>query len=185
MRKSKRTLTLVSLVSLLAVISAVVLKLFFINYSIVPQNGMYPQIPAGTLVFSWRHPYKTVSDVRRGDVVLFTRTESGQQYTFIWRVIGLPGDKVEINGETVLINGKPLIREQVRQDGNLTIYRESSGDAIYEVAYPKNSNVADQPNAALTVPENHLYLLGDNRFDARDSRYTGPVPFGSVIGKKM
>lgn len=104
-------------------------------------------------------------------------------YKFVWRVVALPGDRIEVNGERISVNGQPLIREEVRGEGRMTIFREVNGKSSYEVAYPKNGAATDQPQSSLTVSENHLFVLGDNRFNARDSRYFGPIPFSSVVAK--
>ncbi|MBC7932325.1 MAG: signal peptidase I [Rubrivivax sp.] len=185
MKRSKIILTTISGLLITAFVALVVAKLFFISYSIVPQNGMYPGIPGGSLVFSWKRPYKQVSDVQRGDIVLFTRIENRERYSYIWRVVGLPGDKVEVDGETVSINGQAFKRERIRQDDDLVIFREVNGAANYEVAYPVNSDSSDQPKASLTVPNNELFVLGDNRFDAVDSRYFGAIKFDSIYGRKL
>lgn len=185
MKRSKIISTTISGLLFAAFVAFVVTKLFFISYSIVPQNGMYPGIPAGSFVFSWKRPYKQVSEVQRGDIVLFTRIENGERYDYIWRVVGLPRDKVEIDGERVSINGQPLKREKVRQDGDLVVFREVNGAADYEVAYPVNSDSSNQPKASLTVPDNEFFVLGDNRFDAVDSRYFGAIKFDSIYGRKL
>jgi signal peptidase I len=147
---------------------------------------MFPGVPAGSFIFFKRRPYSEVTDVRRGDVVLFDRVErDGKQYRYVWRVIGLPGDKVEVAGESILINGKSPGRERLRQNGDMIIFSESNGEATYEVAYSQRADGKGQPTASVTVPEDHLFVLGDNRYDAVDSRYFGPIPFSSIMGKKL
>lgn len=177
-------LTVVSAAVCLIFVSLAVVRLFFIDYSIIPQNGMYPGLPTGSRLLSWKRPYKSVAEVTRGDVVLFDRTENNIPYRFIWRVIGLPGDKIDVTGDKILINEQPLSREEVRTDGEMIIYKE--GDAqTYEVAYPRSATGGEKRNISLTVPDNHLFVLGDNRFNARDSVYFGPIPFASIAGKKL
>ena len=185
MKRTAIILTALAGLLIAGFVALVVLKTVFISYYIMRQDGMYPGIRPGTLVFSWKRPYKQVSDVRRGDVVLFTRVENGERYDYIWRVIGLPGDKVEVDGETVSINGQPLQRERVRQEGDFVIFREVNGEAVYEVAYPLKSEMSNQPRAYLTVSDDELFVLGDNRFGAVDSRYFGPIKFDSIHGRKL
>jgi signal peptidase I len=84
----------------------------------------------------------------------------------------------------VSINGSELKRERVRQEASKVIYRESNGAAQYEVAYEEGEKI-DQPPARLTVPPNQVYVLGDNRLDANDSRYFGPVKFETIIARKL
>jgi signal peptidase I len=182
MSKSK----IVSSVALLVVVALIIAKFFFIDFAIVPQNGMFPGVPAGNFIFFTRRSYSDVADVRRGDVVLFDRVErDGKQYRYVWRVIGLPGDQIEIVRDLVMVNGQSLQRERLRQDGDLVIFREMNSNAIYEVAYPQHTNGKGQPTASVTVPEKHLFVLGDNRYDAVDSRYFGPISFSSIMGKKL
>jgi signal peptidase I len=176
------TVSILSVVLSLFVIALVIGRLFFIDYSIVPQDGMYPGLSSGSLLLSWKRPYRSVSDVKRGDVVLFTRSENGVPSKFIWRVVGLPGDKIEMKEDSILLNGRPLNREKVRKDGTMNIYREENGQS-YEVAYPEIVTGRVPPPASLMVPENSVFVLGDNRYNALDSRYLGPIPFNSIVGK--
>ena len=160
-------------------------RFYVVNFHRIPQEGMYPGLPAGSLFFSRRNPYPSPSSVQRGDVVLFTKTMDGELYKIVWRVIGLPGDQIVIDGEKLLINGVAPKRERLRQDGDLVIYRETSGNVSYEVAYPQEADDKDQPKASLTVPKDSFYVLGDNRFNALDSRFDGPISFDSIFGKKI
>jgi signal peptidase I len=95
------------------------------------------------------------SQPKRGDVVVFTRDdepatrEDESSINFIKRVIGLPGDSVEVRGSTVLINGKELTEPYANWDG-------------------EESEVNFGPK---TVPAGCVFLMGDNRNNSRDSRY--------------
>ena len=168
----------------IAITGAIVLKLFFFNFLIVPQDGMYPGIPAGSIFFTKRKPYGNVADVKRGDVVVFTRMEKGNNYKFVWRVVGLPGDNVEVSSDSVLINGQELKHDQLRKEGNFLIYRELNGNVSYEVAYDQSAKRYPS-KTSIDVPPNHVFVLGDNRYEAMDSTYFGPIPFESITEKKM
>jgi len=89
----------------IVVLALLALKTFFIGYYRIPQNGMYPTLPAGSLMFTIKRPYSDISSVKRGDIVVFVREQNWGPYNYIWRVIGLPGDKVETSGESLMING--------------------------------------------------------------------------------
>jgi len=171
-----------SIVAVLLTLLAV--KTFFIGYYRIPQNGMYPTLPAGSSLFAAKRPYSGASSVKRGDIVVFTREENGERYNFIWRVVALPGDTVEASGESLAINGKPVSRQRIRESDAKTVFREQIGDASYEVAY-ESSPSSPPPGVSITVPVDHFFVMGDNRFDARDSRYFGPIPFKSIVGKKL
>jgi signal peptidase I len=162
------------------------LKLFVVDLYTVPQAGMVPTIPANGRFLGRKHPYRNPSQVHRGDVIVFWRElPDGKRYQFVWRVLGLPGDRVELAGDTVRINGQSLPREQIHTDNGLVIYREHNGPASYDVAYP--APVAESsapPEVSLTVPPGEFFTLGDNRHSARDSRFDGTVPFDHIVAKK-
>lgn len=97
---------------------------------------------------------------RRGDVIVFKQPESapGQERDFIKRIIGLPGEVVEVHDETVFIGGKPL-------------------DEPYILEKPTYSC---QPQR---VPPGHYFVLGDNRNNSSDSHIFGAVPKENLIGQ--
>lgn len=169
---------------LVLAVTVFLLKTYVFHIYRIPQNGMYPGIKSGGVVIAKINPYKSAAEVKRGDVIVFKDETQSDQIFEIWRVVGLPGDAIQIMGDKVSINGNDLQRERLRQQDNKIIYRESNGAAKYEVAYEEGAKI-DQPPARLKVPPNRVYVLGDNRFDAHDSRYFGPVKFESIIGKKF
>jgi signal peptidase I len=146
---------------------------------------MFPNIPAGSRLISKWHPYKSITDVKRGDVVIFSKAVTGQVYKYIWRVVALPGDKIELSDDSVAINGRTLKHEQVRKEGDFLIVREWNGEASYDIAFDQKVSNADRPRPALTVPGNYAFVLGDNRYNAEDSIYIGPIPFESIVEKKI
>jgi signal peptidase I len=182
-RSSKAGRILIGILLLLA-LGVFVTKTWFINVYRVPQNGMYPTIQAGGLVFARVHPYKSISAVNRGDIIVAKQVDEGENLVQVWRVIGLPGDEVKVLNDAVTLNQAPLPREEVRQEGKVTIYRERILKAFYEVAVEVNpsGSLIEKP---VTVPANQLYVLGDNRSKALDSRQLGPVRFESIVGKKL
>jgi signal peptidase I len=162
----------------------VVVKAFFVDYYRIPQNGMYPGLPAGSTFLTVKRPYSDALSVKRGDIIVFVRDEKGQRYNYVWRVIGLPGDKVEASGESLSINGRAVQRERIGEADGKSIFREQIRDVSYQIAFDRLS--ADRPpNTSITVPVNQFFVMGDNRFNARDSRYFGPISFSSIIGKKL
>jgi signal peptidase I len=111
-----------------------------------------------------------IRDFRRGDVVVFKSPEDPER-DFIKRVIGLPGETLELRHKKVYLNGTPLEEPYVhyllppRPDGEMTAFdkRETYGP--------------------VTVPEGHLFVMGDNRDNSQDSRYWGFLPQAYVKGR--
>lgn len=170
--------------SIALLVAFVAARLFFFGFYVIPQNGMYPGLPAGSRLFTIKRAYFDVSRAKRGDIVVFVREENGQRYNYIWRVIGLPGEKVEASGESLVINGQAVQRQRVREAESKTIFREQLGDVTYEVSFDSSPRYRP-PDVSVTVPAGEFFVMGDNRFDARDSRYFGPIPFSSIIGRKL
>jgi len=174
---------LVSIIIIVAcVVVALAVKTKFERFTI-PQNGMFPNFPAGTTHWVTKNTYGSIDDVALGDVVLFRRDIDGASYNFVWRVIARPGDEVLVEEDKVIINGEPLRHELLRSNGPMEIYVERHGGKEYQVAYDSDSPRKNRMGASLIVPDGHFFLLGDNRFNAKDSRYDGPVPFGSIFGE--
>jgi len=151
----------------------------------IPSNGMYPSMPTGTKLWVVTKAYKNVDDVRRGDVIVFRFINKGKLYNYIWRVIGLPGDSVTVTDSSVILNGKRLEHRQVREEPEHVIYSEWNGEVEYLVAYEKQVKASRRLEMSTTVPDGELFLLGDNRNNAADSRYHGTVRFEDVIGKTV
>jgi signal peptidase I len=105
-------------------------------------------------------PYK---GLKRGDVIVFKYPLSPET-AYVKRLIGLPGDKVEMIGRTVYINGKPL-------QESYTQYIDPG--SVYEHYGP------------FYVPEGHYFAMGDNRDNSQDSRFWGFVPRDHIIGKAL
>ncbi|MBI3964278.1 MAG: signal peptidase I [Chloroflexi bacterium] len=95
---------------------------------------------------------------QRGDVIVF-RFPRDTTRDFIKRVIGIPGDSVEIRDNRVYVNGQPL-----------------------QEPYTKEA-IAYSPQPVVTVPSGHFYVLGDNRNNSSDSHSWGVVPEENIIGK--
>ena len=160
------------------------LKTFWIGYYVIPQNGMDPGLPAGSKLLTLRHPYSGPASVRRGDIVVFVVEEDGQPMHCIWRVVGLPGETVVAAGEILNISGQTVRRQRLREAGGRTLFREQIGSASYEIAFaPAPDQTA--PDVTVTVPPGHFFVMGDNRFSAHDSRFIGPIPFRSIVGRKL
>jgi signal peptidase I len=179
--------TIIATLSVVATFLAlVVVKFFLVGFYHIPKNGMgmYPTLLPGDRFFTARRAYSDASSVKRGDIIVFVLEDNGQLYNYIWRVIGLPGEKIESSGELLTINGQPVQRQRVREADGSTIYREQIGDVTYELAFVTSPR-SHPPDVSMTVPTDHFFVMGDNRFEATDSRYLGAIPFSSIIGKRL
>jgi signal peptidase I len=137
------------------------LALFFaINYVTarirVESISMEPNLYAGDFVIVSKLAYR-FDEPTRGDVIVFKYPPRPNETPYIKRVIGLPGDDVEIRNGYVFINGELLPEPYIQVD-----------------TYPNNRWM---------VPEDALFVMGDNRENSSDSRSWGMVPLENVIGK--
>ncbi len=129
----------------------------------VPSGTMVPTLLVGDHFLA----DKTLSaeDLRRGDVIVF-RYPRDTTKNFVKRVVGLPGDTVEIVRKGLLINGEPVEEGYVLYgDPNAVEGRDAFGP--------------------IEVPAGALFVLGDNRGRSYDSRHWGFVPYGHLIGRAM
>ncbi|MGE0451039.1 MAG: signal peptidase I [Vicinamibacterales bacterium] len=113
--------------------------------------------------------------IRRGDVVVFKYPEEPER-DFIKRIIGLPGDTIELRRKKVYINGEPLDEPYVH-------FLEPPGGAtsVHEVT----SVDVREEFGPVTVPADHYFAMGDNRDNSQDSRYWGFLPRDYVKGKAL
>jgi signal peptidase I len=153
---------------------------------ILPTDEMYPTRPAGTR--AWAREFavgsQSIQDVHHGDIVVFDANLGGQTQTFLWRVIALPGETIRSEGADIVVDGKRLDREFVRIDGDFEIFREKVHGRAYEIALSKKP---DGPPLFVEtkVPSDTLFVLGDNRTSARDSRVLGPIPVKKLKGRLL
>ncbi|MFD2628365.1 signal peptidase I [Oceanobacillus kapialis] len=105
------------------------------------------------------------SDPERFDIVVFHASE---QKDFIKRVIGLPGEQVAVRDNVLYINDEPV------EEPFWTDQTEM---------YTDDFELEELPGGYETVPEGHVFVLGDNRSNSTDSRILGPIPMDQVVGK--
>lgn len=156
-----------------------------VKHYILPQNGMYPNLPAKSKFWARKKPFFTMSGIKRGDIVIFYIEKDGERYDMVWRVVGLPGDHIKISGTDIFINNKWLSHIQEMETTEHIIYKENNNGSEYLVAYKKEPDPSRRIDIDLKVPNGSFFLLGDNRDYAWDCRFTGSVPFERIIGKKI
>lgn len=150
----------------------------------IPQNGMYPSFPKGSIVLGREFLQSPPTDIKRGDVIVYTRERDGKVYDFIWRVIGVSGETIEIRDDVVFINDRPMRQELVNVEGEFDIVREQADQTSYLIALPHNrAGATASTHPKVVVPDGSVFLLGDNRHNAFDSRADGPVTLHAVRGR--
>ncbi|MFZ4665520.1 MAG: signal peptidase I [Prochlorotrichaceae cyanobacterium] len=147
----------------LSAILAFGIRTFVAEARYIPSGSMLPTLQINDRLIIDKVSYH-FTQPDRGDIVVFQPTEELRQQNFkdafIKRIIGLPGDTVEVKDDTVFVNGEAL-SENYLQD------------------YP------DYQWGPETVPEDQYLVLGDNRNNSYDSHYWGFVPRGNIIGRAV
>ncbi len=152
---------------------------------LIPSKSMSPTILAGDRVLANKMlPEDHVSN--RGDLVVYLNPTAEGATRFLGRVVAIAGDSVEISDNNLLINGEALNREKVSSDSlelqgvevdEAVFYEENEG-ARYMVAYSDSK----AEKFETTVPDRHVFIMGDNRNRSRDSRHFGAIHTGDVVG---
>lgn len=151
--------------SVVALSIFVVIYLFFVQPHEIKGNSMEPNFHNNEYILTDKISYK-FGEAKRGDVVIF-KAPMNQEVDYIKRVIGLPGDKIKVQKGYVYVNGKQ-IQEPYLKDLTTLL----PGSSLQE-------------GVEITIPENHLFCMGDNRPHSSDSREFGPVPYNLIIGKAL
>src|SRR4051794_3811174 len=143
-----------------ALLVAFVIKTFLLQAFYIPSLSMAPTLKVNDRVLVNKLSYD-LHDVHRGDLIVFESppNEGSQTKDLIKRVIGLPGETVESQNGHILINGQVLEEPYLGPD------------------------VTTGPLEKITVPPEHLWVMGDNRPNSRDSRFFGAIPESLVIGR--
>ncbi len=141
----------------------IIVYLFLFFPSSVLGASMEPTLHSGDRIFVSRVAYR-ISDVNRGDVIII-ESPKNPDIEYVKRVIALPGETLLIKEGDVYIDGYLLEEPYLSEKTNLW------------------ENGFTEENIPYVVPENHVFVMGDNRPRSSDSREFGPVSMESVIGK--
>lgn len=146
---------------IIAIALSWVIRTFVIEARFIPSGSMLPTIQLGDKIMVDKFFYKTFGSVSYGDLIVFHPPESVHSADdFIKRVIGLPGDTIEIQGHQLFRNGT-AVEEPYVAERMMGSY------------------------GPITVPEDSLFVLGDNRNASDDSRIWGFLPMENVAGKAL
>jgi signal peptidase I len=143
-------------------------KIYSIKAYSISTGGMMPTLLKGDHIITELNPYKK-EQTQRGDIIVFKYPEDPER-DFIKRIIGIGGDKIQSIDKVIYINGAPI-------DEPYTIY---SDEQI------KPGGIEPRDNfGPFVIPDDKLFVLGDNRDGSYDSRYWGYVGTDAVISKAI
>ena len=156
---------------------ALVIRAFIVQAFKIPTGSMRMTLIEGDLILVNKFIYgakipftnlrlPALRPPKRGDVIVFIYPEDKSK-DFIKRLIGLPGDQVEIKGGSIYINDKPAT------------------EAIFNQIYYYNRGEFGSPGQKMVVPADSYFVLGDNSATSKDSRYWGFVPKNNLLGEAM
>ena len=191
---------------------AVLVRTFLFQPFSIPAASMMPTLVVGDYVFASKYAYGYTryslplspplfsgrifgSAPARGDVIIF-RLPKDMSTDYVKRVVGLPGDLIQMKDGVLYINGNAVRRERIEDfgdsdacgggPGNVKRWRETLPEgASYETLDCVATGFYDNTNV-YTVPPGHLFVLGDNRDNSTDSRVlsaVGYIPLENVIGR--
>jgi signal peptidase I len=171
---------------------------YLIYYRVVrvPTGSMANTIIPGDKVLCRMH----AGEIKRGDIVIF-KLPTDPKVMYMHRVIGLPGETIQVKGNRVLVNDKELPEERafvrLTEEPELPVVKAEPKpqDAWYRVFYDierfsddefeVNRRAAYGVAEPYRIQQDHYFMLGDSRDNSEDSRYWGTVPRELIVGKAM
>ena len=169
------------------------------DWNPIPSASMHPNLLEGDVVFVNRLAFDVkipltdvvlahTGDPQRGDIVTFSSPEDGTR--LIKRVIGLPGDTIEMRGKRLIVNGVPadyetlaLTAEPLAASGVKALHvEENTAENHHEIQWLAGHGVRDS-FGPIVIPADHFLMLGDNRDNSADSRWFGLVARERIIGR--
>ncbi len=188
-----------------ALIIALIIRTFLFQPFYIPSASMEPNLLIGDRLFVTKYSYgyskhsfpfsiplikeKVFKRIpKRGDVIVF-KTPYDNRTDYIKRLIGLPGDTIQIINGNLFINNSEIIKTKIKKNfkiscGNeildVDVFKEKMPNgAEYIAAYKKEGSIMN--TSQYLVPENHYFFMGDNRDCSKDSRFLSSVGYVNDI----
>lgn len=187
-----------------ALLLALVIRTFLFQPFSIPSGSMMPTLLVGDYLFvtKWSYGFSRysfplspdlfegrvlASDPELGDVVVF-RKPNEPEVDYIKRLVGMPGDTVQMRDGVLFLNGEAVPKERVDDftDGASAIpqYRETLPNGVSYMTLDITPASTGDNTREFVVPEGHYFMMGDNRDNSADSRFdVGYVPFENLVGK--
>ena len=192
-----------------AIVIAIGFRSFLFEPFNIPSGSMIPTLLVGDYLFVSKYSYGytrysfpfgvvpiedrlVASEPERGDVVVF-RLPSNTSIDYIKRVVGLPGDKVQLIDGVLHINGKAVPRRSVGtktvslgyRDVQVELFEETLDNGKQYIIHEISDNDRMDNTKIYEVPDGHYFMMGDNRDQSKDSRFfdVGTIPFENLIGR--
>ena len=195
-----------------ALLLVFVVRLFAYDPFFIPSSSMYPTLRIGDMPITrkWEYGYSKYAtpffsslhlpiegrilagEPKRGDIVVF-RLPADTRVNYIKRLIGLPGDTIQMRRGELYINGTKIPRNYVDDYSYMDMGGQMITGKRYQQTLPNgvSFNILEMTDTAMadntfvmTVPDGYYFMMGDNRDNSQDSRFpgVGPIPFENLIG---
>ena len=158
---------------------ALLIRENFFSAFAIPNSSMYPTLQAGDRLLAEKNVYEK-RDPERGELVIF-RPPTDRSIFYVKRIIGIAGDVLQQKDGQLTVNGTPVPMTPSAVDPAKGIFVESIGDSEHLVHDDEEGTKGDFP--AITVPDYHVFVMGDNRDHSRDSRHFGPISISACLGR--
>ncbi|MDR7523091.1 MAG: signal peptidase I [Armatimonadota bacterium] len=150
--------------TIFAALLSLVIIVFVVQAFFIPSGSMEPTLRTGDRILVGKFTYR-IWEIRRGDIIVF-RYPLNPTKDFVKRVVGLPGERIEMKDGLVLINGRPL-------------------SEVYPTALAGGDRACSSNYGPEVVPPDSVFVLGDNRCNSEDSRFFGFVPVKNIVGRAL
>ncbi len=189
---------------LIALVVALFIRQFAVEAFKIPSGSMIPTLTIGdhllvnkfvygpripfmdSRIFTWKEP-------KRGDIIVFKYPEN-EDKNFIKRVVGVPGDKIQIIDGKLMINDQPVLLssaplpsdrsvEAGASFGKPMVFEEQLGSVKHQIQYLVDQS--QKNDGPWLVPKESVFVMGDNRDNSQDSRFWGFVKYNKILGKAL